>query len=60
LTREQAGAVGGALASKGGGNTVTNNFVLNFGEGTTARAMALEVKRILQIELDEHLQGSLS
>jgi hypothetical protein len=47
------------LASKGGGNTISPTFHLHFGEGVTARKMADEVKRLLQIELDEHLQGSL-
>jgi hypothetical protein len=57
LTREQAGAVGGALASKGGGNTVNINMTVS-GAGDPD-TVADRVLRLLQIQLDEHLQGSL-
>jgi hypothetical protein len=57
LTREQAGAVGGALANKGGGNTVNINMTVS-GAGDPD-TVADRVLRLLQIQLDEHLQGSL-
>jgi hypothetical protein len=57
LTREQAGAVGGALANKGGGNTFNINMTVS-GAGDPD-TVADRVLRLLQIQLDEHLQGSL-
>jgi hypothetical protein len=57
LTREQAGAVGGALANRGGGVNITNTFQIS-GAGNPEN-VAAEVMRLLQIQLDEHLQGSL-
>jgi hypothetical protein len=58
LTREQAGAVGGALASKGGGNTFNISMTVN-GAGESPDTLAQRVVNLLQIQLDEHLQGSL-
>jgi hypothetical protein len=59
LTRQQAGAVGGALANRGsGGNTsITNHFNIS-GAGDPQR-VAEQVMRIFQIRLDEQMQGSL-
>jgi hypothetical protein len=58
LTREQAGAVGGALASKGSGNTFNISMTVN-GAGESPDTLAQRVVNLLQIQLDEHLQGSL-
>jgi hypothetical protein len=58
LTREQAGAVGGALSSKGGGNTFNISMTVN-GAGESPDTLAQRVVNLLQIQLDEHLQGSL-